>query len=428
MSNNGFNRIQNEESFVSPTILNEYLSFPTDSAYRPISEYNSVITRNQALDDIDELTYLIENRYCGKDYWERHGVSFSEIYAKIRGFLKDQEQVYISDFCRMIHASFDCGIIDNHLGFASPLTGLLCFGRQYFAYFADALVEEVNNQNIVIESNSSTIPLGSVIDSADCLFPTLAPEGKKRFLIGKRSFQQLKEIAIIVNGKEINVSVHRCRASAKTEDYDICMDAQNRNGIPILRSNCCDYVGELTEHTDFIAMGKNYSDNNVLILNYLSNEGGYNRITREFIQGLNGYVHAPEYSMKLISPVTEGHDCKREWVTISTLTPYESNKGKFNGKLIMLVNSATASSGETAVMYARSVRDFILIGENTMGCNTFGNVRGYTLKNSGILCRVPNVINLCENPEECKEGYGFEPDYWVDSKNVEAEVIKWLSH
>ena len=94
----------------------------------------------------------------------------------------------------------------------------------------------------------------------------------------------------------------------------------------------------------------------------------------------------------------------------------------------MLVNSGTASSGETAVMYGRSVRDFILIGENTMGCNTFGNVRGYTLKHSDIICRIPNVINLCENPAECKEGYGFEPNYWVDSENVEEEVIKWLSY
>lgn len=426
MANKDFSVMPSKDNFVPPEILDEYLSLPTDAAYRPIGEYNSVITRSQALDDMDELTYLMENRYCGKDYWERHGVCFSEIYAKIRAFLEEQDQVYISDFCRLIHTSFDCGIIDNHLGFASPLTGLLRFGRQYLAYFADALVEEVNGQNIVIESNTSKIPLGSVVDSSACLFTTLAPEGKKRFLIGKRSFQQLNEIAVVVNGKEISVSVHRCRASAKTEECDICMDSRNRNDIPILRSNCCDYVGRLTEQTDFIAMGENYCNSNVLILNYLSNEGGYNRITREFIQGLNDYVHAPEYSMKLISPVTEGHDCKRKWVTISTLTPYERNKGKFNGKLIMLVNSGTASSGETAVMYGRSVRDFILIGENTMGCNTFGNVRGYTLKNSGIICRIPNVINLCENPEDCKEGYGFEPNYWVDSENVEEEVVKWL--
>ena len=92
------------------------------------------------------------------------------------------------------------------------------------------------------------------------------------------------------------------------------MVAKNQNGIPILRSNCCDYVGGLTEQTDFETMGESYRNRDVVVLNYISNEGGYNRITKEFIQGMNGYVNAPEYSMKLLSPVTEGRNCKRKWV------------------------------------------------------------------------------------------------------------------
>lgn len=426
MRNKDFGLVSVKSDFLLNEILEEYLSLPTDSAYRPVGEYNGAITRNQALEDLDELIYLMENRYCGRNFWERNGVCFSEIYTEIRMFIEAREQVYISDFCRLIHSSFDCGIIDNHLGFASPLTGLLRFARQYLAYFAEVLVEEKEDQNIVIRSGVSQLPIGSVIDSSDCLFPTLAPKGKKRFLVGIRSFQPVQEITVTVDGKEIILPVHRCRASLKNDDHDICMAAREHNSIPILRSNCCDYVGGLTEQTDFEAMGKNYRDRKVLVLNYLFNEGGYNRITREFIQGLNDYVHAPEYSMKLISPVTEGCDCKREWVTLSMPTPYEREKGMFNGKLIMLVNSGTASSGETAVLYGRSVSDFLLIGENTMGCNTFGNVRNYMLKNSGILCRIPNVINLCENPGDCKEGYGFEPDYWVDSENMEEEVVRWL--
>lgn len=73
------------------------------------------------------------------------------------------------------------------------------------------------------------------------------------------------------------------------------------------------------------------------------------------------------------------------------------------------------------------MRNIVLVGENTMGCNTFGNVNAFVLPYSKIICRVPNVINLCGNPEECVEGHGFDPDYWVDSEDVEGEVIKWLS-
>ena len=130
--------------------------------------------------------------------------------------------------------------------------------------------------------------------------------------------------------------------------------------------------------------------------------------------------------MKLVSPITEKHDCRREWVQLSESLPYDRQKGTYNGTLIMLVNSDTGSAGETAVLYGKSLRNFILIGENTMGCNTFGNVASYELTNSHIICRIPNVINLCEEPADCMEGEGFTPDYWVDSVDVEGDVLRWI--
>ena len=79
------------------------------------------------------------------------------------------------------------------------------------------------------------------------------------------------------------------------------------------------------------------------------------------------------------------------------------------------------------MLYARSCKNLLLIGENTMGCNTFGNVASYELPHSRIVCRIPNVINLCLKPDDCLEGYGFTPDYWVDSEDVEGEVLNWLN-
>lgn len=407
-------------------IFKPYISKPQNAVYRPISEYVSAITRPQALADLDELKYLIDNRYSGKDYWQRNGIIFSECYDQIDKYICEQETVYISDFCRAIHKAFDIGIVDNHFSFASPLTGLLPFTKQYSAYFADLLVEKQDADHVVIESKSEVVSVGDHIDDIKVLFPTLAPVGKKRYLVGCRSYEPVENMTVTINSNPLQISVHRCRANTKTEMNDICLAHYQRNDIDILRSNCCDYVGQLTENTDYAAIGQRFSGNKMLILNYLSNGGGYNRITREFIQGLNGYVHCQEYSMKLVSPITEKHDCRREWVQLSESLPYDGQKGTYNGTLIMLVNSDTGSAGETAVLYGKSLRNFILIGENTMGCNTFGNVASYELTNSHIICRIPNVINLCEDPADCIEGGGFTPDYWVDSVDVESEVLRWI--
>ncbi|MCM1062175.1 MAG: S41 family peptidase [Eubacterium sp.] len=393
--------------------------------YIPINKTVSTITRDQALEDLSELIYLIDNRYCGKEYWENQGISFDLCYKEIADYIADNEEIYISDFCRKIHLSFDRGIVDNHFSFASPLTGLLRFSKQYSAYFCDFIVEKTDKIYKVIKSSDNAVKVDSVIQGENCFYKTLSPKNKEYFLVGCRSFEPVRSVKLQIDNKFQNVSVHRCRAIEKTETLDVCMQPQVKDSVNILRSNCCDYVGGLNEKTDFIAMGERYKNDKVLVLDYLSNQGGYNRITREFIQGLNGYVHCEENCATLVSPVTENKDCYREWI-IEASQPYNIELGKFNGTLIMLINGDTASSGETAILYAKSLRNFILIGENSMGCNTFGNVASYSLKNSKIAVRIPNTLNLCADPEDCAEGKGFTPNFWVDSVNVQDDVLKWI--
>lgn len=407
-------------------IFQPYLSPPRPSSYQSVRKAASTISVEQASADLHTLHYLMENRYCGWDYYQKQGLSWDNSFQRLQDFLESESEIYISDFCRAIHKSFDAGIVDNHLSFCSPLTGRLSYGKQFTAYFADFQVEETENGYLVVDSTCPGVAIGDRIDATDNLFPTLSINKHKRYLVGVRSFTPAAELLLTVNGKPVRVPLHRCKAIHRTEDRDICLRHTTKDGIHILRANCCDYVGGLTEDADLAAMGKQFRDRDYLILNYLSNVGGYNRITREFIRGLNGYCHCSEHSIKLISPVTEEKDCERQWIVLSEAEPYDHAKAEFEGKLLMLVNSDTASSGETAVLYARSCKKLLLIGENTMGCNTFGNVTSYELPYSRIVCRIPNVINLCSDPNDCLEGYGFTPDYWVDSEDVEGEVLKWL--
>lgn len=408
-------------------VFEPYLSPARQIQYFPVARATGTITREQAVEDLFVLRYLMENRYCGWDYYQKRGLSWDSSFQRLQDFLESEGEIYISDFCRAIHKAFDAGIVDNHLSFCSPLTGRLSYGKQFTAYFADFQVEQTENGYRVTESACPGVAIGDRIEAPDYLFPTLSPNERKRYLVGVRSFTPVTELLLTVNDTPVRVPLHRCKAIHKTEDRDVCLRHTAKDGIDILRANCCDYVGGLTEETDLIAIGRQFRDKDHLILNYLSNEGGYNRITRELIRGLNGYVHASEHSIKLISPVTEEQDCDRQWIQLSEAEPYDYSKAAYDGTLILLVNSETASSGESAVLYARSCKNLLLIGENTMGCNTFGNVASYELPHSRIVCRIPNVINLCPDPNDCLEGRGFAPDYWVDSEDVEGEVLKWLS-
>ena len=407
-------------------IFDEYITQPKRfEKYMPVTKALGIITKEQAAEDLSELIYLINNRYCGKEYWENQGINFGLCYDEIADFISASDEIYISDFCRKIHSCFNKGIVDNHFSFASPLTGRLGFSRQYSAYFTDFVVEKKDNVYSVIKSDDKTVKIGSHVSGDNCFYKTLSPKNRELFLVGHRSFDAVKSIRLYIDDKPREVSVHRCRAIQKNEQFDVCMQFTTKNSVNIYRSNCCDYVDGLNEQTDFIALGEKHRNDKVLVLDYLSNQGGYNRITREFIKGLNDYVHCEENCAALISPVTENKDCFREWI-IEKSQPYNTELGKFDGTLIMLINGDTASSGETAILYAKSLRHFILIGENSMGCNTFGNVASYSLKHSKIIARIPNTLNLCTNPDDCVEGKGFAPDFWVDSADVQGEVLSWI--
>lgn len=55
MANKDFSSAPDKGDFVLNEILEEYLYLPTDSTYHPVGEYNAMITRSQALEDLDEL-------------------------------------------------------------------------------------------------------------------------------------------------------------------------------------------------------------------------------------------------------------------------------------------------------------------------------------------------------------------------------------
>jgi hypothetical protein len=305
------------------------------------------------------------------------------------------------------------------------MTGRLAFSKVYAARFADLLVEKKDGAYFVIESKDQAVKPGGRVTDTGCLFPTLSPAGRAYFLVGRRSWEPIESMEVQIDGAAVTVPLHRCRASEDKKGGDICLAGEKKGGIDIVRSNCCDFVPPLHKKTDIIALGRSYAHTQTLIWDNLSNEGGYSGIPRDFILGLNGYACCEEYSAKLLSPLVTGRPGKRRW-TVSDAQPCEPEKGGYEGTLYFLMNSGTASSGETSVLYAKCLKHAVFVGENSMGCNTFGNVAGYQLKHSGVVLYVPNMINLCREPGDCEEGKGFTPDYWVDAPDVQAQVMRWL--
>lgn len=404
--------------------LSEFLAPPASAKWRRVRRYKGAITQKQALHDLAELRYIIGNRYSGLDYWRRQGVDFDACYAEIRAFIAKREEVLVRDFCRAIHQTFAAHVVDNHLAFACHATGRLGCSKVKHAYFTDIVVDEAHR---VITSAAEGVNIG---DEIACtgeagFYPTLSPADQQYYLVGCRAWEVQTALRVLVNGQGQNLPLHRCRAGIGTRGEDICLAQSEVDGVPIVRSNCCDFVPPLRSEQGAFDLGRRLSNSAKLIWDNTYNEGGYSRISEHFIKGLNGYAHAAEDWAKLRSPLTEHRPCKRRWET-HTESDADPAQGSYDGTLYFLMNSGTASSGETSVLFAKALRRAVFIGEHTMGCNTFGSVASYQLRHSGIALWVPHIINIPRPPLECEEGIGFVPDFWVDEEDVQRAVMRWL--
>ena len=173
-------------------------------------------------------------------------------------------------------------------------------------------------------------------------------------------------------------------------------------------------------------MGEKYKNAKNLIWSVLGNTGGDSRFPEKFASALSGYANWEMTYAELFSPLAgdnreSAHEKSYE---IHSLPENNPDSSKFGGKLWLLQNKEVASSGESAVMYARSVKNSVSVGSATCGCGQFGDILGYHLPNSNILfCMGYKVFNM----DGFEEGKGLAPDYWLDSDDPVTALAEYIN-
>ena len=104
-------------------------------------------------------------------------------------------------------------------------------------------------------------------------------------------------------------------------------------------------------------------------------------------------------------------------------THSQNRSGRYKGRLILLTNRRVLSAGEGIVGVSRSVKNSIIIGENTGGSAQFSSTCGFYLPHSKFIANLPRQFIIIPNLEEC---VGYLPDYWLDTHEPVREVLKWL--
>jgi hypothetical protein len=95
----------------------------------------------------------------------------------------------------------------------------------------------------------------------------------------------------------------------------------------------------------------------------------------------------------------------------------------YRGKVFVLVDRASASSGESSADLLRLALSAVVVGERTGGYAEFGNMRPYVMPRTGIGWQLGSKRNYFPEP---REGVGHPVDIYLDESLIGAPVEEIL--
>ena len=405
----------------------------------------------EALEDIDMLDYLWKTSYSGYEYWKYQGVDFEAYITSLKSWARQSPRMKTLEF-EARATSILKEIYDGHISFI----GAGYYGAYHHkaVYFTDILVEEMASGEFqVIDSQNDMVNAGAVFtqpDNATYLFPTLSPPGKKQFLVGLFTFTPQRSIMLSFDDELLEIPLHRNRLLLARFDDPSPYYLDRVNGLPILR--IASFTDDSQQYMqDFMQSGHELHKEELILVNAFNNGGGSSIYPQAFLKNLNGPVQweihwaeltspaIAEYYLNyevgpsttpatkhLVSRYARQYEKLQSFPTKSWAFDRDENKqveGKFSGKLILMTNRRVLSAGENLVGASASLKDRITMGENTGGSAQFSSTCAYVLPHSRLVLNLPRQLIFIPGLEEC---VGYLPDYWLDTHDPMAEILKWL--
>lgn len=171
----------------------------------------------------------------------------------------------------------------------------------------------------------------------------------------------------------------------------------------------------------------------LLVLDLRANGGGSDLPGMEWCARLTSYtVEDPNGFCNIRFGAT---DPLRRWNSsfgfnwLGRLRPTRSGDAgePFGGQLVVLADNGTGSAGEGFVRLASRVPGALVVGENTAGCETYGNQsQRFVLDNSKMEIRFGCSKGVYAQ-WPVQDGMGYFPRYWLDTDDPVKAIIDYVS-
>lgn len=178
---------------------------------------------------------------------------------------------------------------------------------------------------------------------------------------------------------------------------------------------------------EYAASGSKAKNCKLVIYDLRSNGGGDDRYARTWTQNFTGAksvdpkVAAGNRGSKL------GNAAGFNWMSVGIFDGGVSRGNWLPNDIpvIVLMDSRCGSSGESALTFAKTMDNVIVIGSNSAGYQLCGNVYDYSLPRTGITACFGVSISLYGSMDNV-DYKGYEPDLWCNPKTSLQSVLNMV--
>jgi len=412
------------------------------------------ISAQQAAEDVERLFYLFSHGYSGYAFFNQHG-EFEQAKERILQELSSKSSWSSGAFSSLLHdhLSFvvDCHMKIGDFQFAS---------HQDFWY--DTRLEltlESDGYQFAADGTSYTVVSINGGDPAPFILPSLNQQGEPIYRLGLLSSAEpvplLLTAANETGERQFEIELQKSDFTYYSEDVfreDII------GGIPVVRvRSFSDYYTDALHQ--FVKTASSHRGEPVIVVDIRGNGGGNERWPISWIRGLTGeraesvFIFSELTSKTTMAARANGfaylydqmpeatvyrHDAERHaniaeafesgerqpnWVgPYFPLVPLIAN----DTTVILVINGSVASAGEGLIMRLSQAENVVVVGENSMGCLTFGNAGAHQLPHSKLMVWLPINFGLYLD-KEFREEEGLKPDLWVpaaDAVNYAVAAVR----
>lgn len=402
------------------------------------------ITTEEAAQDVERLFYLFSHGYSGYVFFNQEG-QFDQAKARILEELSSKSTWSHRAFSNLLH---------EHLQFIADCH--LTIGEHRFSNHSDfwydtsyELSLDEDGYRLISKGTAYQVQSINGSDPDPYLFPSLNQDGDPIYRLGVLSADKPSSLQVVgTDGEE----EHSFKVNLKKSNFEYYAEQIFREdllgGIPVIRARSFgDYYRDTL--SEFSITGAAYRNAPVVIVDIRGNGGGNERWPISWIQYLTGrraesiFIFSELESKTSMMGRANAFDY---WIQTAGINTYRSDLNKHisiaesiesgsrqagwrgpiypslplipnDTTVIVITNDLVASAGEGFVLRASQLENVLVVGENTMGCLTFGNISAHKLPHSNLMIWMPINFGLFPD-QEIREGLGLAPHLWVPAADA----------